>query len=272
MIWRVGQYSAFSYHGGLVLLSIATVGVVAATALPGTVVGLALGWRAAALDRRPLLRHLPVALSGDRADHAGEHQAKPGQGRGPGRRGNRHRGTVLEIRGGTNQARRDRAPLGEGRARPDRRAPPLPAAGLGRLTNVGGLAATAGVTGVLVMAGVGLSGAVRAPPAGSQRIAGLSRLAELSPSPSRSPTQAPSTARQRPRSPQAAGTRQAGRCARPAARSLTSATPPRTAWSRRNICPTRSSDRGQVRRCRRADRRHRRRRAPVRSSRHCPAR
>jgi peptidoglycan/LPS O-acetylase OafA/YrhL len=45
MIWRVSEYSPFAYRGGLVLLSIATVGVLAATAYPGTVVGMALGWR-----------------------------------------------------------------------------------------------------------------------------------------------------------------------------------------------------------------------------------
>ena len=45
MIWRVGQYSAFTYQGGLVLLSVATAGVVAAVACPGTLVGAALGWK-----------------------------------------------------------------------------------------------------------------------------------------------------------------------------------------------------------------------------------
>jgi peptidoglycan/LPS O-acetylase OafA/YrhL len=45
MIWRTGEYSAFAYRGGLVLLSVATAAVVAATAVPGTAVGLALGWK-----------------------------------------------------------------------------------------------------------------------------------------------------------------------------------------------------------------------------------
>ena len=45
MIWRVGQYSAFTYQGGLVLLSVATAGVVAAVACPGSLVGAALGWK-----------------------------------------------------------------------------------------------------------------------------------------------------------------------------------------------------------------------------------
>ncbi|HUY46316.1 MAG TPA: acyltransferase family protein [Streptosporangiaceae bacterium] len=45
MIWRVGQYSPFIYRGGLVVLSVATAGVVAAAACPGSLVGLALGWQ-----------------------------------------------------------------------------------------------------------------------------------------------------------------------------------------------------------------------------------
>ncbi len=44
MIWKVGEYSAFAYRGGLVLLSVATVAVVAATAYPASTVGAALGW------------------------------------------------------------------------------------------------------------------------------------------------------------------------------------------------------------------------------------
>jgi peptidoglycan/LPS O-acetylase OafA/YrhL len=44
MVWRVGEYSPFLYRGGLVVLSVATVAVVAAVACPGTVVGAALGW------------------------------------------------------------------------------------------------------------------------------------------------------------------------------------------------------------------------------------
>ena len=45
MIWRVGQYSAFTYQGGLVLLSLATAGVLAAVVCPGSLVGVALGWK-----------------------------------------------------------------------------------------------------------------------------------------------------------------------------------------------------------------------------------
>ncbi len=45
MIWRTNQYSSFIYEGGLVLLSLATVLVVAALAHPATKLGVLLGWR-----------------------------------------------------------------------------------------------------------------------------------------------------------------------------------------------------------------------------------
>ena len=45
MVWRVGQYSSFIYHGGLALLAIATAAVLAACACPGSVAGAMLGWR-----------------------------------------------------------------------------------------------------------------------------------------------------------------------------------------------------------------------------------
>src|SRR5579859_4160576 len=44
LVWRVGEYSPFAYRGGLVLLSVATAAVVAATACPGSLIGAALGW------------------------------------------------------------------------------------------------------------------------------------------------------------------------------------------------------------------------------------
>jgi peptidoglycan/LPS O-acetylase OafA/YrhL/lysophospholipase L1-like esterase len=44
MVWRVGQYSAFLYKGGLVVLSLATAGVLAGAAVPGSLVGRVLGW------------------------------------------------------------------------------------------------------------------------------------------------------------------------------------------------------------------------------------
>jgi peptidoglycan/LPS O-acetylase OafA/YrhL len=44
LVWRTNQYSAWLYHGGLVVLSVATVFVVAALAHPVTCLGRALGW------------------------------------------------------------------------------------------------------------------------------------------------------------------------------------------------------------------------------------
>jgi peptidoglycan/LPS O-acetylase OafA/YrhL len=44
LIWRTNQYSSFLYHGGIALLSIASVIVVAALAHPATRLGHALGW------------------------------------------------------------------------------------------------------------------------------------------------------------------------------------------------------------------------------------
>ncbi|HET7016274.1 MAG TPA: acyltransferase family protein [Streptosporangiaceae bacterium] len=44
MILTVGEYSAFIYHGGLVLLSFATTAIVAACAMPGSLLGRVLGW------------------------------------------------------------------------------------------------------------------------------------------------------------------------------------------------------------------------------------
>jgi peptidoglycan/LPS O-acetylase OafA/YrhL len=45
LVWRTSQYSAFLYHGGLVLLSLATALMVAAAASPAGRFGRMLGWR-----------------------------------------------------------------------------------------------------------------------------------------------------------------------------------------------------------------------------------
>jgi peptidoglycan/LPS O-acetylase OafA/YrhL/lysophospholipase L1-like esterase len=45
MIWRVGQYSPFLYKGGLVVLAVATAAVLAGAAVPGSAIGVMLGWR-----------------------------------------------------------------------------------------------------------------------------------------------------------------------------------------------------------------------------------
>ena len=63
LVWRTSEYSAFMYRGGMVLLSVATALMVAAAASPGQPVRPGLGWRPLRWLGRPLLRHLPVALS-----------------------------------------------------------------------------------------------------------------------------------------------------------------------------------------------------------------
>ncbi|MGH3278011.1 MAG: acyltransferase family protein [Trebonia sp.] len=45
LVWRTNQYSDFMFHGGLVVLSVATAVAVAAVVVPGSLLGRALGWR-----------------------------------------------------------------------------------------------------------------------------------------------------------------------------------------------------------------------------------
>jgi peptidoglycan/LPS O-acetylase OafA/YrhL len=45
LVWRTNEYSGFMFRSGLVLLSVATAAAVAAAATPGSLIGLALGWR-----------------------------------------------------------------------------------------------------------------------------------------------------------------------------------------------------------------------------------
>ena len=54
--------------------------------LPGQPGGRGARLAAAALDRRPVLRHLPVALPGHRADHAGQQHRGPARAAGRSRR------------------------------------------------------------------------------------------------------------------------------------------------------------------------------------------
>ncbi len=114
MIWRVGEYSPFAYRGGLVLLSVATVAVVAATAYPAKHRRRGARLAPAALDRGPLLRHLPLALSRHRDDDAGQHEAEPADGGAADRGVDPARRAVLAADRGADQARRDRAGLGQG--------------------------------------------------------------------------------------------------------------------------------------------------------------
>ena len=170
LIWRVGEYSAFGYRGGLVLLSVATTAVVATTACPGTLVGLALGWRPlrwiGARSYGIYLWHYPVIVLTSPAN------SKPDL-----RRAAIQVAVVVviaalswrfieePIRHGAIEKLWARARAAGSWTRADY--------GLGNLTTFGGLAATAGATSVLVVASVGLSGAVPTPigPSGGQPLA-----------------------------------------------------------------------------------------------------
>ena len=155
LIWRVGEYSPFSYRGGLVLLSAATAAVVAATAIPGTLVGRALGWAPlrwiGVRSYGIYLWHYPVIVLTTRPN------AKP---------------TLVEAIGQIAASvllaalswQLIEEPIRHGAI--GRAWARLRAAGLrDRLahTTVGGAAAAAGTFGVIVVAAAGLSGAINAP-------------------------------------------------------------------------------------------------------------
>jgi peptidoglycan/LPS O-acetylase OafA/YrhL len=162
MIWRVGEYSAFAYHGGLVLLSIATVGVVASTACKGTAVGTALGWAPlrwiGARSYGIYLWHYPVIVLTTPVN------SKPDLLR-----------AAVQIAASIGLAALSwkfiEEPIRHGaierlwaRARAAGSwTPATPSASFSGTTNFAGLASTAGAAGILVIAGVGLSGAVHAP-------------------------------------------------------------------------------------------------------------
>src|SRR5215469_1141376 len=154
MIWRVGEYSPFAYRGGLVALSVATAAVVAATAYPGSLVGKALGWAPlrwiGVRSYGIYLWHFPVIVMTSRAN------VKPGLAL-----------AALQIAASILLAALSWQLIEEpirhgaiGRAWERLRAADL-SRGLGRV-KPGRLAAAAGATGVLAVAAVGLSGAVRA--------------------------------------------------------------------------------------------------------------
>jgi peptidoglycan/LPS O-acetylase OafA/YrhL len=113
LVWRTNEYSPFMFRGGMAALSVATAVVVAAVATPGGLVGVA-------LDRRPVLRRLPLALPDHRADRPGRRRRQPGQrgaGGGAGRRDRRDRGAVLEVHRGAHPPRRAAPLVDPGRRR-----------------------------------------------------------------------------------------------------------------------------------------------------------
>jgi peptidoglycan/LPS O-acetylase OafA/YrhL len=171
MVWRTGQYSPFLYRGGLVVLSIATLGVVAAVACPGTLVGAALGWGPlrwiGARSYGIYLWHYPVIVLTTPLN-AGENLGRAAAQIGasvvlaalswrfieePVRHGAIGRATARLRAAGWRTA------LTGGQAEPGRAARPA---------RLRGLAALTGTAGLLAVAGVGLSGIIAAPAGGGQ--------------------------------------------------------------------------------------------------------
>ena len=119
MIWRTDQYSAFLYRGGFVLLSIATVLVRRRARPPGLPARPGPRLEAAALDRRALLRHLPLALPGDRPHHPRRHRqrGRTAARAAPVRGDLRHRGALLDATSRSRSATARSAASGSGRGR-----------------------------------------------------------------------------------------------------------------------------------------------------------
>ena len=240
MIWRTGQYSAFLYRGGLVLLSLASAAVIVAAATPDSLTGKVLGcgplrW----LGVRSYgiyLWHYPIIVLTTPAN-ATENLARAGWQ------------TAATIAVSALSWHYIEQPIRRGAL--GRVWSRVRAGQVSRVARPATLAAVAGAGAVLVTACAGLTGAVHAPsptastpdslaagstlpspPSGGAQPAGTGRKL----APAASPAASASPARPaRPARPPSPG------CARPAARSCTSGTPPPRAWSSRATCPTRPS-------------------------------
>jgi peptidoglycan/LPS O-acetylase OafA/YrhL len=156
MLWRVGEYSQFAYHGGMAALSVATAAVVAAAVYPGTLVGQALGWRPlrwiGARSYGIYLWHYPVIVLTTPAS-AGQNPLR----------------SALQIAAAVALAalswRYVEEPIRHGaieRAVSRLRAAAGRRGSLRGVLRPAGVAATTGAAGVLVVAGAGLSGAIHA--------------------------------------------------------------------------------------------------------------
>ncbi|MBO0770732.1 MAG: acyltransferase family protein [Actinobacteria bacterium] len=172
MVWRVGEYSPFSYRGGLELLSVATAAVVAAVAVPGGLVGRALGWRPlrwiGVRSYGIYLWHYPIIVLTSPPNSLETLPRAAGQ----------IAATIViaalswrfveePIRHGALGRMAQRARSGHWQARPTR-----------------SLAAIMGVSGVLVLAAAGLAGFFPAPGAGNEA-AGSQSVGSQLPPPSR---------------------------------------------------------------------------------------
>jgi peptidoglycan/LPS O-acetylase OafA/YrhL len=182
MVWRVGQYSPFAYRGGLVLLSLATAAVLAAVALPGSLVGSMLGWGPlrwiGVRSYGIYLWHFPVIVltsppnSGEDLPRAGLQVA-----------------ASLALAAASWRFIEEpvrHGALGRAWARlrssgwPVRAAGTAPVVGSSRLAGYGRVAAVTGAAGVLVVAGAGLVGVFPAPAGGAGGVVALASGAGLS--------------------------------------------------------------------------------------------
>jgi peptidoglycan/LPS O-acetylase OafA/YrhL len=172
LVWRTGQYSPFIYHGGLIVLSVATAAVLAASACPGA-------WTGRVLGSEPLrwlgvrsygiyLWHYPIIVLTSPANSTENLTRAALQ-------------TAATIAVAALSWRYVEEPIRQGalgrlwaRARsPLRHAQP---GQLTRRARVAGLAATTGTAGVLVVACAGLSGAVPVPHPSTASLAAGSAL------------------------------------------------------------------------------------------------
>ena len=122
LIWQTDAFTSFLYPYGFLILSLATAAVVAAVVHPREPGRRRARREAAALDRRPLVRDLPVAVADHRARDPRRRDAGVGARHARGRGHGRDRQPVVALRRGADPPRRDRpavAPAAE-RGRPDR--------------------------------------------------------------------------------------------------------------------------------------------------------
>ena len=115
LIWRTDYFTAFLYPYGLVLLSVATARADPGARPPRDPARARLRMAAGALDRGAVLRHLPLALPGDRADDPAPRprlRARPGGAADAGHV--RARGALVALGRGPDPPRRPRPDLAAG--------------------------------------------------------------------------------------------------------------------------------------------------------------
>ncbi len=118
LIWRTSEYSPFMYHGGILLLTLATTATVAALAHPATVLGTAVGWAPlrwiGVRSYGIYLWHWPIIVLTAPTPGSGADPHAAGAAGG----GYDHRGRdLLAVRGGADSPRGHREPVGKAEIR-----------------------------------------------------------------------------------------------------------------------------------------------------------